>query len=339
LCTDYQELLTMHAVVTGDSHLAVSGRYFGLEGEPLERHRDAFFSEFDRVVDHALEVDTDCFIHCGDLFDVNHPDPARLSRVIERIRDLERAEIVPVFVTGNHDWSRVADGVEVSDPDALTPLHVLDAADVGVVFPDATAEGVTITVGEREVHVTGMGYHPAVEGEVDPLADVTLEPTDADHEIVVTHHRTEGHEGGLDGWPLIRAETIERLGPDALCTGHVHERRDFTVGDTQVVVPGASAIRRFPEADNEPGFYEMTLDDAGAECTFHRLDPQPVVVRDVSAPDDLPAGRETETLADRVREWAEPSTLLRVDLDDPDGRVDRSAIRVAGQQAFHFELA
>jgi DNA repair exonuclease SbcCD nuclease subunit len=326
----------VHAVVTADSHLHTSGRYLAIDGQALAAYRERRWRAFESVVAAAIDGEADLFLHCGDLFDVADPGTDALARVVRRLGELEAAGVTPVVIPGNHDYSRVEGGEEVTDPAATTPVDLLAAAGVGVAFTDTDrVAATTVECGGETLWVAGLGYDPTLEGDTDPLAGTTPAPA-ADHSVLLTHHCIEGHEWGLEGWPTVGRETIHGLGVDAVCSGHVHARAEMAVGDTRVVVPGTIDRRDFGEADVTPGYYTLTWDD-GVEAAAHALDARPVVDERVAAA-DLPEGAETAALAGRVREWATPDALLRVSLDDPAGVIDRAAVRRAGRVACHLAV-
>lgn len=334
----------MRAVVTADTHLSISDRYIPFESERLGVRREQFYEAFDAVVDHAIEIDADFFFHSGDLFDVAEPATEYVVRVIRRIRDLEESGVAPVFVPGNHDASRVVDGREVTDPHTATPLDVLDAAGRGTVFLDTDRGSSRIFERDGEtVQVIGLGYDPSFDGRnsggVDPLTDLDVGRVDADHSVLLTHHCIDGHDGGLDGWPHVRHETIAELDVDVVCSGHVHEHTHLDVGDTDVIVPGATERRSFGEASNRPGFYTVEIPDSDGETVVERaeIDTAPMFDWSVSA-GDLPEGGETERLCAKIEEAVDGDTLLRLSLVDPDDRVDTEKLEEVGQSAFFFQL-
>jgi DNA repair exonuclease SbcCD nuclease subunit len=326
----------MDALVTADSHLHTSGRYLDIEGDRLAAYREGRWRAFERVVEAALDGGAELFVHCGDLFDVADPGTGALARAVGLFAELEAAGVTPVVVPGNHDASRVVDGEEVTDADATTPVDLLAAADVGVAFTDCErVAATTVSAGGTEVWVGGLGYDPALDVDADPLYGAELDPG-GDVSLLVTHHCVEGHEWGLTDFPVLTRRSVAALGVDAVCSGHVHAAADFRVGDTRVLVPGAPDYRSVAEAAIEPGYYAIEFGEE-VTATRHALDARPVLDRRVEAA-DLPAGTETAALVERVESWATPDALLRVCLADPEGRVDREAVRRAGRAACAFTL-
>jgi DNA repair exonuclease SbcCD nuclease subunit len=329
----------MDAVVTADTHLAASGRYLDVDGDELAAYRAGFRRAFEEVVTAAIDREADLFVHCGDLFDVADPGTAALTHAVARFRELERAGVTPVVVPGNHDYSRVVDGAEVSDPDSTTPVDLLGAADVGVVFPETERLAARrLDVDGTSVWVGGLGYDPKLAADADPLAGVEGgdEATTSECSLLVTHHCIEGHEWGLEAeFPVVTRETIRRLGVDAVCSGHVHAHADFRVGETAVVVPGAPCPRSFEETVT-PGYYTLALDD-GAGATFHTLDGYGVVERRVDAA-TLPAGEETATLLERIEAWAPRDGLLWLVVTGDTAGLDIPAVREAHGNARHVRV-
>src|SRR5688572_22818664 len=92
------------AAVTSDNHLGVY--YARLRPDQLEERRRALQQAFERVVDAAIEMKADLFLHAGDLFD--RPDPRNAERlfVARQIHRLQEANIPVYAITGNHDSPR-----------------------------------------------------------------------------------------------------------------------------------------------------------------------------------------------------------------------------------------
>lgn len=310
----------MRAVVTADTHLDVHERYMGLGPAALAERRDQFRAAFGAVVEAALEADADLFCHCGDLFDVGDPEPETVAFVREQLARLVDAGVDPFLVVGNHDPGRGPDAPHGRFADDGL-AHVFTATE--------RPETVTVAAGGETVELSGLSFSGDLPGDADPLDGVSV-PARGDWNLLLTHYGVENH---LDGWlqdPVVGYDSLAALDADAVCTGHIHQRADFTVGGTRVLVPGATERRSYGDHEKETGYYRLETDGPGGALTdgYRRVEPSPMRVERAAFDADVDAGE----VAAWVRERSEPGQTFRATVEVP-ASVDLSAARRAGEAA------
>jgi DNA repair exonuclease SbcCD nuclease subunit len=173
-----------------------------------------------------------------------------------------------------------------------------------------------IEAGGVRVAVGGVAPDPRLPAGADPLEGVEWCP-EADLSILLVHGSLEGHIYPGAPEPIIRRETVERLGADCLFAGHVHRFASFRWGRTSVVVPGATERMTFGEADTRPGFVYLELEpERPAEISHIPVGPQPrrqMVLASGELDEDNPA----ETVKQRLDELCGRDVLVKLSLEGP----------------------
>jgi DNA repair exonuclease SbcCD nuclease subunit len=192
-----------------------------------------------------------------------------------------------------------------------SPQQIFDAFEVSRVFRDASQiETDTVEVDGNTIAVSGISHNPLLDEGADPLQDKAID-ADADLSILLTHYGVEDHLAGRANEPVISHGSIDAMGADVLCSGHIHKPADFRIGSHQVVVPGATERMGFGEIDRDTGFYEVTFDGDGVETTYVSLDPQPMRDETVSA-NDLTGDNPTQRVLELVNEHSDPDQLFKL---------------------------
>jgi len=321
----------IRAVITADNHL---NRYHAkMPAARLEDRRQALRRAFLRVVDHAIKIQADFFLQCGDLFDNVDPRNAERSFVAGCLADLRAAGITALAVGGNHDSPRQSTeqgGFLAADLYArLGGLHLFREAET-LEYELFERHGMTVAIG-------GLCWNASTSFGDDPLAGIEFPNPDGgrpDWKVLLMHYNVEVHTFPGTFEPIIKRDSIAKLDADYLLLGHVHARTHFQVGGTHVLVPGATERMHFEEFGHDPGFLVLELGPNGhsthewvtfaaqprsrLRMTAHELSPEPFGLR---PPDQDP----TELLLERVRAQGDETCIATLTLE---GVLPREVYRV-----------
>lgn len=246
----------MKILITGDWHA---------DAKTLGHSR---FSDVDRavreMVDYAVDpangVDVFCFL--GDLCD---PDAGSASfrsveLVVRAAVTLSRANVVNVWVAGNHDV--IEDG---SGDTTLSPLRPLTAQFGGGIQlferPGTWVRG-GVAFHALPFAATSHAYHPA------DLMTSAQRGGSARAHVVLAHLAVAGVQPGEETTDMPRGREVlfpRELFPETaedvhLFNGHYHRQQTHElVGHRPVHIPGAPARFTFGEQSHEPGYLLMEV--------------------------------------------------------------------------------
>jgi DNA repair exonuclease SbcCD nuclease subunit len=324
------------AVLTSDNHL---GAYYSrFRPDRLEGRRRFLQRGFEQVVDAAVRVRADLFLHAGDLFD--RPDPRNAERcfVARQVRRLQDAEI-PVFaIAGNHDSPRSFgyDGGALphEEMEALGAIHL---------FGDRRRlqRHEAVIRGQR-VSVWGMSCDVNRPVDACPLEECGEQhERGGDLDLVLLHHGVEGWAQPFAQEPCLSLANLDRLGTDAVCVGHLHARNEARLPNGALLLnPGSTEHVHFGEELLDCGFWVLRCEPGRVEAEYVRLTPQKMwtLPLDLTDGEDQDPEALLEDWLRRLEEAAHPEQLLRVRVR---GRVKRSrfhGLNLAALQARGGEL-
>ncbi|MDY6865420.1 MAG: metallophosphoesterase family protein [Halobacteriota archaeon] len=303
--------MTVKAVLTADNHL--NKHYRTMRPDQLEKRRTILSRNFDETVDTAIRERVDLYLHAGDLFDMPSPKNQALIRVAQRLRELYDEGIRAYMIAGTHDMPKMrgASG-------GAAPQRIFQAQGHAKFFSETdTIETQKVIIDGLEVVVGGISVDPTLEDQ-DPLEGKAFGES-GDINILLVHYGIEGHVPYRSKDPVISRKTIAELGADLICSGHIHDNRIFRIGETTVVIPGATERMGFGEREKTPGFYFLDIGRDGVDAEFIKLDCQPMIELKVNVGDLY--GDPNEILINRIRDESSEETLLKLKLQ---GTVPRS---------------
>jgi DNA repair exonuclease SbcCD nuclease subunit len=191
-----------------------------------------------------------------------------------------------------------------------SPQQIFDAFEVSHVFHNSSQiETETIDIDGITVAISGISHNPLLDEGADPLQGNAID-TDADLSILLTHYGVEEHLAGRTNEPVISHGSLDTVGVDILCSGHIHKPTDFRIGSHQVIVPGATERMEFGEIDRDTGFYELTSNGDTVETRYVSLEAQPMRDETVSA-NDLTGENPTQKILELVNELSESDQLFK----------------------------
>ena len=258
-------------VLTADNHLGYAAH--GQSPRKRDERRERLRHAFQQATDFAVGQGVDLFIQAGDLFDTTSPDEQDRSFVATRLAQLRQAGIRAFALGGLHDTpagSQAIPAPQISYA-RLGALHYFPphASSTGAQTP---LEPLIIDVRGTRVGICGLGVVPGEEG--DPLAQLRVdsEIERAALSLLILHAPIEGQ--GADDLPearaLVRRSSLEQQSTFRyILAGYHHGFRRLQIGESEVVVAGATQHVDFNDPVDDPGFVFLGLAADGVRWCKH----------------------------------------------------------------------
>ncbi len=285
-------------VLTADNHLG----YTALSRNPRKReeYRQRLRYAFQQATDFAIGQGVDLFIQAGDLFDTPRPDEQDRSFVAARLAQLRQAGIRTFALGGVQDTPTGGGRETMPAPQIsyarLGALHYFPPQALsfsgGMLTPEIIdVRGVLVGIG-------GLGVLPGQEG--DPLAEVRVE-SDVERAaltLLVLHAPIEGLGSGVQDVRagVSRASLAQQSAFRYILAGYHHGYRRLQLGQTEVVVAGATQHVDFRDSTDDPGFVFLGLAADGVRWCRHIMVESLELHRLVIRTDELwPEGMASQT--------------------------------------------
>lgn len=317
-------------VLTADNHLGYTA--FGQHPRKREERQQRLRQAFQQATDFAIAQDVDLFIQAGDLFDTTIPDERDRSFVAERLARLKQAGVRTFAIGGVHDTPAGAQsflGESTPAPQMsyarLGALHYLPSAqknETGELVP------LLLDIHDMRIGLCGMSVLAGQEG--DPLAHLRVQDDieRAAFSILVLHTPIEGLAGGsslLDTRALVRRSSIATQSAFRyILAGYHHSYSRLSIGQTDVIVAGATQHIDFSAPEQDSGFVFLGLAADGIRWCHHISVDSLILHRLVihtSAlwpADQLETGAEaspTEYILERLRPLCKADTMVQLRLE------------------------
>ncbi len=293
--------MTIQILHTADNHLDPVAKWFG--SKQYERKKD-FLSNFEKIVEYAVENRPDVILISGDLFDKRIPRNPPHSKLVRFFKTLHDKGIQIFLISGHHDTAR-------SRYIGSSPISISEATEFVTFFSGFDrAESKTIKIDNCSICISGFSSNPFLSHDitVDPLASIHL-ATEGDINIALAHHDIEGFHSTYPGSPMIRLTSVPES-INYLAMGHVHRHEWRLRGNTMICYPGSTEKVSFHEEDHEKGFVWMELGTEGPDKPeFVKLETRPMETLDILAPG---RGDLTEYLTQEIEKKANLQKILRV---------------------------
>ncbi|GCE04868.1 metallophosphoesterase family protein [Dictyobacter aurantiacus] len=320
-------------VLTADNHLGYTG--FGQHPRKREERQQRLRHAFQQATDFAIVQGVDLFIQAGDLFDSTTPDERDRSFVAERLAQLKQAGVQTFALGGVHDTPATSQSLLGGD---TTPAPQMSYARLGALHylppvqkgDSAQLEPVVADVRGTTVGICGLGV---LAGQVgDPMADmqVNLEIERADIPLLILHAPVEGLTVGsslLDTRAAVAQQSIrEQSAFSYILAGYHHSHHRLQIGQTEVIVAGATQYIDFSTPDQAPGFVFLGLAADGVRwCNHISVDTLSMHSLDISTaelwPDEATAS-PTEIILERLRPLCQDDAMILLRLQ---GELTRGA--------------
>ena len=249
----------------------------------IERRRRGleFFSNYRKVLDHALLTRPDLVIHGGDFFFRSRVPGAVVEEAYRPLLEFAESGIPVIIVPGNHERSCLPCAERIARPG----IHVFD-------HPR------TLRMAFRGVSVALAGF-PCRRNDVRESFVSLLEETGwrkhrADIHLLLMHQAVDGARVGPSGYRFFnRSDTVNireiPQGFAAVLCGHIHRRQTLvheTGGNTlsgPVIYPGSTQRPSFAERNEDKGFVEIDFAPGSrqtwviSQIRFKRLPVRPML--------------------------------------------------------------
>lgn len=327
--SDEQANGVITVVLTADNHLGYAAH--GQSPRKREERRERLRYAFQQATDFAIGQGVDLFIQAGDLFDTTSPDEQDRSFVATRLAQLRQAGIRAFALGGLHDTpasSQALPAPQISYA-RLGALHYFPphASSVEAQTPGALSiplEPVIIDVRGTRVGICGLGVMAGEEG--DPLAQLRVdsEIERAALSLLVLHAPIEGQgadASSSDTRALVRRASLEQQSAFRyILAGYHHGFRRLQVGESEVVVAGATQHVDFNDPTDDPGFVFLGLAADGVRWCKHIIVDALQLHRLVMSTADLwPADEEarqallpTDIILERLRPLCHADAMIHL---------------------------
>jgi len=262
------DLRTINILLFADTHLG-----FDYPIRPrIERRRRGydFFSNFDLILQYAIDNKIDIVVHGGDLF-FRTKIPGRIvSMVYERL--LKFAEHgIPIFIVpGNHESSRL--------PESLLTQHPN-------IYIFSKAETYTLSIKGVKVSLSGFPFvrhniRDKFNSIVNKLNDNSIP---ADIKLLCMHQAVEGAQVGPSNFTFRNGQDVIRIKDlplyfNCLLCGHIHHMqilpKNFmnTNRIPPLIYPGSIERTSFAEKDEDKGFFKINFYNDGEVWNLNKLE-------------------------------------------------------------------
>src|SRR5579859_5636013 len=262
-------------VLTADNHLGYTA--FGQHPRKREERQQRLRHAFQQATDFAIMQGVDLFIQAGDLFDTTTPDERDRSFVAARLAQLKQAGVRAFALGGVHDTA--TDAQSLLGEALPSPQSSYERLGALQYFPPLqkhetqALEPVILDIDDVVVGICGVGVLAGQEG--DPLANLRVQ-SDIERAaitILLLHAPIEGLAVGsslLDTQALISQSSIEKQSAfHYILAGYHHSYRHLHIGQTEVIVAGATQHVDFSVPDHAPGFVFLGLAADGVRWCNH----------------------------------------------------------------------
>ena len=241
----------MKFIHTADTHLGFEITKIA-QSDPLGRQNraDSIFENFVSIVEQAIEVGADLFIHSGDLFNKYYIPREVLDELIRPFTDLVKAGIPVLLIPGNHERSEF-------------PFDLFHGAKNVFVFD--RPKSLSLTLDGYSVGIAGFPFirEDSRRTFLRALEETEYEGLRSDFNILVTHQAFDQATVGPVDFTFRkgRPDTVSRqtvpLDFEYVAAGHIHRYQvlyhPLSPG-LHFVYPGSTQRISFAEMNEEKGF-------------------------------------------------------------------------------------
>jgi DNA repair exonuclease SbcCD nuclease subunit len=312
-------------MLTADNHLGYAA--FGQNPHKREEHQQRLRRAFQQATDFAIAQGVDLFIQAGDLFDTATPGERDRSFVAARLAQLKQAGVRTFALGGVHDTPT---DTQLHLGEESSPAPLISYARLGALhyFPPIQKnealelEAVMQTIRGIRVGICGLSVLPGLEG--DPLArlHVQSEIEGAAIPILILYAPIEGLKV-KEGLNLAKLPAFRYI-----LAGYHHSYSRLRVGQSEIIVAGATQHVDFSAPDHDPGFVFLGLAADGVRWCNH-ISVDALALRQLTihtnelwpADSSTPQPRPTEIILERLRPLCDAETMIQLRLE---GELTRS---------------
>jgi DNA repair protein SbcD/Mre11 len=314
-------------VFTADNHLGYIA--FGQQPRKREERQQKVRRAFQQATDFAIAQGVDLFLQAGDLFDTITPDERDRNFVAARLAQLKQANVRTFVLGGVHDTPVV----EPRHSDESAPAPQLSFSRLGALhyFPPTykndsdEIEPVILDLHGCRVGICGLGVLAGQEG--DPLARLRVRSDieTAAIRLLLLHAPIEGLANGsslLDTRAQVsRGSVASQSFFSYILAGYHHGYQRSRIGQSEVVVAGATQHIDFSTPDQVPGFVFMGIAADGIRWCNHipvdalLLRRLTIHTRDLWSDDKSSASSPTDIIFERLRPLCGEDAMIQLRLE------------------------
>ncbi|MGD8226976.1 MAG: exonuclease SbcCD subunit D [Desulfobacteraceae bacterium] len=282
----------MKFIHTADTHLGFEITKLA-QSDPVGRQNraDSIFGNFVSIVEHAIEMGTDLFIHSGDLFNKYYIPREVLDALIRPFTDLVRAGIPVLLIPGNHERSEF-------------PFDLFHG--VKNVFVFDRPKSLSLTLDGYSVGIAGFPFirEDSRRAFLKALEETEYEGLRSDFNILVTHQAFDQATVGPIDFTFRegRPDTVSRqsipLDFEYIAAGHIHRYQILPhplKPQLKFVYPGSTQRISFAEMNEEKGFVMGEVLNNRIETRFMPLPTYDMEIVEVEA-----VGLSTQDLEEAI---------------------------------------
>ena len=314
-------------VFTADNHLGYIA--FGQQPRKREERQQKVRRAFQQATDFAIAQGVDLFLQAGDLFDTITPDERDRNFVAARLAQLKQANVRTFVLGGVHDTPAVEQ--QQSDETALAPQLSFSRLGALHYFPPThkndseELEPVILDLHGCRVGICGLGVLAGQEG--DPLARLRVRSDieAAAIRLLLLHAPIEGLANGsslLDTRAQVsRGSIASQSFFSSILAGYHHGYQRSRIGQSEIVVAGATQHVDFSTPDQVPGFVFMGIAADGIRWCNHipvdalLLRRLSILTRDLWSEENSTAASPTDSILERLRPLCGEDAMIQLRLE------------------------
>ena len=303
----------MRILHTADNHIGETD-YQRIDSQTGMNARGLdFLNSFKKIADKAIEERVDVLLIAGDFFTKVNPHPRYLLEVIRKLKQVSKAGITTLIITGNHETPRIAT--------TLNPLLVLGETE-GIIV---VLEPATVSLkGYDFVCVPAPPNFDEMKNLFGPMLTQAMKDSKSDHKILVAHlplgQAVTSSEQTLESFI---GDTVDvRQIPskfDYVALGHMHKFQKVPHDSMPIYYPGSSERHEFGEEGDEKFAIMVEFSD-GSKVSPIKLTTRPMVTLVDADCRGLSATKISKLVLDRIEQEKNnvADTLVRIKLENID---------------------
>lgn len=334
---------------TGDLHIGVQnyGRVDGTTG--MHTRLMDFLYTLDKLVDYAVDNQTDAVLICGDVFKNREPDVTQQREFAKRIKRLSDAGIIVYIIVGNHDLHNAvgkATSVEIYDVVDLPGVYVrrkpvVDVLDTRrgplqiVALPYASPSNLAVEGSSiQDISVS-------VRDRLGQILDMLIQRLNPElPAVLMSHFSLIGAVPGSEKAIMLGREVTLPAGffarpeLDYVALGHIHKHQ-ILYEKPPVVYCGSIDRVDFNEEREDKGFVEVSLKKGDASYEFIKLNTRPFRTFYVDATGGQPFEEVVKAIEDEVLDDAIVKIRVKLKSHDISHLRERELYRILRDRAFY----
>lgn len=237
-------------VFFSDTHLGID---MPLKPKKNRRRRGYdYFKNFEYVLQHAMDSNSDLVIHGGDLFDTPNVHQNIVDYAYEKLLNVAEKGIPIVICPGNHERSILPPSLYLNHPN---------------IFVFAGNQTFQFNLQGEQINISGFPFvrrdiKTNFEGICSELVAIPRKPG---FEILLMHQAIEGAVVGPQRFRFRHGQDVVQIKDipnffDLILSGHIHPTQQLkTLAGKTILYPGSTERTAFAEKDETKGFYEMEI--------------------------------------------------------------------------------